>query len=412
MPRPTTSIPDYLPPLHVYRHLLRECSYLPPAWRNIVTTSIRNRYQRHRKYDDREKTHRISAVSALRRLRAANSGHKGAMRKLVENGFGRSGERRRQLLSPFVQATSPSDSDSLEALLDGETGSVTLKTKNKKEAVPTDPKAKRLATGDDEDSPITSISSRPPSNSFYQNWDAEKLTKFLNSQKKAMTENKHVWISREIKLIDPRKDIPKTNIWGKPPSENVVRSKTATFWRLNANKMMPPVSKGEWDLLRRLSEGAQSLDDYKIPERRPAATPLAQRNDSPSSSWNWTRHANAPAAWAERSNTFEAAFRTGQETTGPYQALRKIREVSPRWYRRMYSRTWQMTPMVEQDARTLKHSFSWGAAKSPICAPSKAQLEIFEGVDSHGAVPKPKSTNTKSRGDPRSNSKAENQQQT
>ena len=166
MPRPVTAIPGFLPPLYLYRHLLRECSYLPPAWRETITSAIRGRFRRHRRKDPRAKAHRAGAFNALRSLRAANGGDKIVMERFIQRGLGRSGQRRRQLLDPFLRSQGPTDSDALDALLDGT--SVKDTTKPEKDQTPTDTKDEAQPPAGD---PTPTSPIMEPKKPFYEHWD-------------------------------------------------------------------------------------------------------------------------------------------------------------------------------------------------------------------------------------------------
>jgi len=115
MPRPHSSIPNWLLPRHLYRHILRETSYLPPAIRATITTEISSRFHRHRGNDPHSDKHRARAANVLRKLRAANSGNKKWMEELMMHAFARKGARRRNLMSEFLRPRPLTDSETLEA---------------------------------------------------------------------------------------------------------------------------------------------------------------------------------------------------------------------------------------------------------------------------------------------------------
>ncbi|GJN70703.1 hypothetical protein PLICBS_004761 [Purpureocillium lilacinum] len=363
MPAPSYSIPSFLPPLHLYRHILREVSYLPPAFRATISSSIRDRFHRNRRYDPRAKAHLSRASSALRTLRAANSGDGTAMAGLISKGFARSGRRRRELMAQFVKPQGPSNSQDLEALLD-------------------QPSAKQSST-----STGTADAQRPKKqkNAFFQKWDQKKLLQILQSQKHQQKETKGStsWPGSAIKSTDPNQFVPTTNIWGKPPAESLVRTKQAHWWRRSAEKIMPPVGKGEWDLLERLSNGAQDEAEWAVPARRSTAKPLAAP-ESTSGSFDWKPWATQPAATVERQNSMSQRVRSGGSDPGPYGGKERKPTVSARWFRRAYNRTWQLTPTMSQDPKTLRYSFRWGSVQPKIPSPTASQLEIFEGVDKQG----------------------------
>ncbi|PNY26811.1 Uncharacterized protein TCAP_03268 [Tolypocladium capitatum] len=364
MPAPTYPLPSSLPPLHLYRHLLRESSYLPPAFRATIALTIRDRFHRNRKHDTRAKSRLSRALSALRSLRAANSGDKNAMAGLISKAFARSGSRRRELMAQFVNPQGPNDSQALEALLD--------------EAGP--------ATGSVASETASGAAQGPrPKNVFFEKWDRPKLLQILQSQKQQQRDTKGTtsWPGTAVRGSDQDQFVPKLNIWGNPPVESLVRAKRAHWWRRSADKIMPPLGKGEWDLLGRLSTGAQDGGEWAIPERRHSARPLAQGQSSLRAS-DWEAYATKPAATVEKEQSRSRQRRSGRKDTGPYGGRERSQAVSPRWFRRVYSRTWQLTPSITQDPNTLRYSFTWGTAQSKLPAATEAQLEIFEGVDKRG----------------------------
>ncbi|RSL48945.1 hypothetical protein CEP53_009347 [Fusarium sp. AF-6] len=392
MPRPNAAIPDFLPPLHLYRHLLRECSYLPPVFSPTITSIIRTRFRNHRRNDSVTKKRRAKASNALRTLRAANSGDKPSMEKLVYHGFGRMGFRRRKLVTDFVRPEGPNDSDALEALIDGTTDTAAAKVSKalhgqKGSPNDTDATASKAANEKvEEKRPAGRWNNKPVHirNDFYEKWDLDKVTSLLESQRELQKNSNLSWLKRKIKGLKPSGAVPHTNLWGSPPALNVVRAKEAHFWRRAINKMMAPLSNGEWDLLEQLSKGAQEQGEWKIPTRRPAASPIQAPEQNTISNWNWEAYASRPAARVERRPKKSSFVRPEGKDEEPYQAQHKKREISPRWYRRTYQRAWQFTPKVEHDPRTLKHKFTWGTFKKPTVCASDAQLSIFDDVDTRG----------------------------
>lgn len=370
MPAPTYPLPTSPTPTQLYRHLLRECSYLPPAFRTEITTTIQDRFHRHRKYDARAKAHLSRAHTALRTLRAANSGEKAAMERLIFRGFGRSGSRRRELMAQFVIPQGPNDSSALEKVLnsagrasDAAKGSAASTTQTPTESGARVKKA------------------------FFEKWDQAKLLQFLKSQRQQQGDTRGTasWPGSAVKTIDPDIFIPKETIWGKPPGENLKQTKRAHWWRRNADKIMPPLGRGEWEMLKELSSGGQERGEWMIPARRSPAKPLAATTEATAQpSWNWKDYATKPAAIVEKPKALKQQRRTGQKDSGPYSVKDRDRDLSPRWFQRAYSRAWQLTPTMAQDPNTLKYSFTWGSVPLRLPPAAKHQREIFKGVDKNG----------------------------
>ncbi|KAG6022402.1 hypothetical protein E4U41_002267 [Claviceps citrina] len=389
MPAPWYPLPPSLKPLQLYRHLLREASYLPPAFRKTVDSTIRKRFHNNRPDGPHTKRRLSKAMSSLRTLRAANSGDKKAMEGLVMKGFGRTGVRRRELMAKFVKPQGPGDTEALESILD-------------QAAAPSTPDGKPPADGsqladDGHEASEEKTAARKSKNSFFEKWDRTKLLQFMSSQKQqqAATKSSASWPGTAVKSTDPDQFVPKTNIWGKPPAASLVTAKRAHWWRRSAEKVMPPLGRGEWDLLDRLSKGLQDAGEWAIPPRRAWAhsrtgslTESAGQSTGPSAGtsgcWDWEAHAAAQTARVERPKTRARQRGTGQRDLGPYGGPPRSSEVSSRWFRRVYNRTWQITPSMEQDPNTLRYGFTWGTVAPNLPSATASQMQVFEGRDAQG----------------------------
>src|SRR4051794_19051413 len=101
--------------LHLYRHLLRESSYLPPFARSTVDYRIKGRFRRHRDAEGgRLDMHLSNGHRELRTMRAAVAGDMPRMYKLLLQCFGRIGHRRRRLLEDLLQKEPMTDTEKLE----------------------------------------------------------------------------------------------------------------------------------------------------------------------------------------------------------------------------------------------------------------------------------------------------------
>ncbi|KAF4952715.1 hypothetical protein FGADI_6605 [Fusarium gaditjirri] len=414
MPRPHSTIPTHLPPLHLYRHILRETSYLPPAIRPEVTHRIRTRFRSHRKYDRLQNKHRAAATNFLRRLRAANSGKQSLMADLIMDAFGRTGARRRSLLSDYTQPEPPSNSDALEALIqEVEADEKPPETAEPKEAElqneSSPPKPAETAiesqtstnTSEDtnetpgngeETKPKTRLvrkGPKPLQPAFYAKWDTEKLRNLLRSQRDLQRSSRLSWPKHDIKTLNPDHAVPRQTTWGKPPPPNIYQAKRAHFWKRVSTKAMPPLGKDEWDLLGRLSNGAQQEDQWKVPERRSAAKP-SRGAAAKSDAWDWEGYASRPAPQVRRQSPLSIYASVGRDKEKhPYQPRLNHKDFSPRWFKRVYQRVWQFTPKLDPNSKPDRPKFIWGALTKPAVLPTKAQLAIFEGVDNKGKRPEP-----------------------
>lgn len=97
--------PDSL--LHLYRHVLREVTYLPPFCRSWVRDTVQAKFRDHRRPSVKRAHH------ALRFLRSANSGHYDRMRHLFYLATGRKGKRYRELSRTNLAKEPPPNSDAL-----------------------------------------------------------------------------------------------------------------------------------------------------------------------------------------------------------------------------------------------------------------------------------------------------------
>ncbi|KAH7171356.1 hypothetical protein EDB81DRAFT_196939 [Dactylonectria macrodidyma] len=384
MPRPQAAIPQFLPPLHLYRNILRECSYLPPSFRTPIVGTIRNHFRKNQIDDPRPKKHLARAYQVLGRLRLANSGDRNMMQKFMHEAYGRAGSRRRVLMSKLVLAdksprkasrvAGPHDSDTLEALL-------TAADYEELEGL-----AKPDDWSDERERPdITSGDDRPYKRKFHHGYDKPRLLRLLSSQRANEEANPLISLHGEIKRLDENKYVPEKNIWGKPPVRDLVETKRAKWWAKMAAKIMPPLEKDEWEMLGQLSVGAQDNDKkWRIPERRPLAKLLHEEDKSRSLDWDWEGYASLDAVHVEDRKSLKRNRRTGERDTGPYQAQTVQRPITARWYKRAYTRIWQITPLMEQDPLTNKERISWGTQKSSLRRARKSQLDLFEGVDHRG----------------------------
>ncbi|KAG5929216.1 hypothetical protein E4U53_002507 [Claviceps sorghi] len=378
MPVPWHPLPPVLKPLQLYRHLLREASYLPPAFRKTIDSTIRKRFHNNRKDGSHTKKRLAKAMSSLRTLRAANSGDKDAMQGLLMKGFGRTANRRRELMTQLVKPQGPADSQALESLLDQTSAPSTADQK------PAAAAASKTSEGGESEG---DDGSRKLKHSFFERWDQVKLLQFLRSQKQQQmaTKDSTSWPGTFVKSINPDQHVPKTNIWGKPPAASLVRAKRAQWWKRNADKIMPPLGKGEWALLQDLSQGTQEAGEWAIPARRPhALVESTSEAGIPGGRWDWEAHAAAPAARVEQPRTASRHRRTGLHDSGPYGGTLGRNDLSSRWFRRVYNRTWQVTPKMEQDPNTLCYSFQWGHTVPKLPSATTAQMQIFDGVDARG----------------------------
>ncbi|KAK3191389.1 hypothetical protein K4F52_002600 [Lecanicillium sp. MT-2017a] len=359
-----------LSPIQLYRRLLRECSYLPPAFRSKIEGRIRKRFHANIK-DSRAEKHVRTATTALRTLRAANTGEQEAMMQLMQHGFGRDGFRRREIMWSFVRPQGADNAQALEAAMN------TTIENDKGSIVPSGETKKKK---------------KPIKDSFYLRWDQAKIKQILASQKQQEKETQHStsWRTTGIKNLNPDQYVPEKTIWGKPPVPRLVMSKRARWWRANAEKIMPPLGKGEWDLLGKLARGAQNTEEWKVPSRRQPATPVIEDTDEADHARALLDYARAKTSSVESRSKLRQVRWYGRKDTGPFSRGQEDRTLSARWFRRAYNRIWQTTPAMHQDPNTLQHSFTWGGLPPKMPDATARQKAVFDGVDKKGNIQTPK----------------------
>ena len=332
--------------LHVYRHLLREASYLPPVCRAQIEPRIRYRFRKHR--NDLAPGPRVQAARhEFRNLRAANLGSKDRMYHVMLLTFGRSGWRRRALFTELRQVEQPATSDALEQALQHST-----------------------SHGD-----------------WLEQWDTKKIILFLKSQASHSPRNSP-WPKVTSTKLDPASVIPETNIWGKPFHEKVARTKEMAWWKKCAYRTLPPLPRSEWELLKQLALG-KAGPEWDVPSRRTPIAPgtTAAKEKSSADAWDWEKYAIMPIRDIERhkSRRLRIYFETTSEHAdsslgGPAIGVHKY---TPRFWRRLYALVWQMTPMMEKtlDGSKGGWNITWGGAPLELAPTTSAHSELFEGVD-------------------------------
>ena len=226
--------------LHVFRALLRQCTYLPdPAARQYLHGHIVSRF---RDYHPRNtlpfpsRRHKSAAIvqqrlpSMLRTarrglvfLRRANDGHPRHLGKVLEMTYGRVGKRRHQLLKGLKIPDVPVDQAVIEKLSDPGN-----------QAVP-HPSEQLLA--------LIKVHAR------------RRLTHFSRSN-----------------TPRPKLEIPEQNSWGRPMPIKRVRNFKRRWYAETLDRIMPPLPEAEWDSLRMRASG-QSPWEGPVARRKWAGGP-------------------------------------------------------------------------------------------------------------------------------------------
>ncbi|KAI1128952.1 hypothetical protein F5Y10DRAFT_162667 [Nemania abortiva] len=360
-------IPHPDTPLHLYRHLLRESTYLPALCRPWITSRIQQRFR-----DCRHKTPPTAYVKqahgSLRYLRSANAGHLRRLEHLCFMATGRIGKRRRILAASQLSRRPPTDTAELE--------------QSRVEAVMDAPRSNRRP-----DAPETAGGAVVPPHhqDWLDNWSLDMVSALAVSQASRQDNN---WPKAMRRGLDTSKIISGTNCFGRPYGPKLVRNKLKKHWVGVLSQLLPPLPQGEWDHLASLVKGDANADELIIPPRRPVARPLQDSSLDPADSqWNWAQHVLQPARVIERGSTRRRKSLTGMEDQDPRGHGRPIgvRVISPRMLQRMYGRIWAMSPtMTKQPGK--KWSVSWGIFEQKLSAPLTRDLPFFQGVTNDGKV--------------------------
>lgn len=338
--------------LHLYRHLLRESSYLPPVCRPFISERINRRFHKHRRDADPAPSLR-QAGHGLRYLRAANAGDMARMRRVLLLAFGRIGRRRRELLDRLIRKDPPADSAALQELI----------------------RAEERPLGEPDD--------------WLTKWDVGKIQTFLASQAQAGIRSSPRPDIKSTQL-DPRKNIPTENIWGRPLHPRLARTKLKKAWKKLIDRVLPPVAEGEWELLRDLASGKKAGPEWEIPTRRT----LARRDDKAGSEaqgqeWHWAPYTVKPIRQVERKNSRPLKLMTG--TAGGNSSLpgsppAKVHNYTARFWRRFYAQIWQMTATMEKKPGGEGWNIKWGSTRLVLSPPAAGHAEFFQGVSSDGKL--------------------------
>ncbi|CAK7271119.1 hypothetical protein SEPCBS119000_004436 [Sporothrix epigloea] len=283
------------------------------------------------------------------------------MRKVMMLTFGRTGWRRHELLAIFRRPEQPLNSTQLEAsfeLQDGQT---------------------------------------LPARGWLESWDKDKLLLFAKSQAgRSLRSSPRP--QAVLKRLDPKKAVPSCNIWGKPLAAKPARTKELKWWKQVENRILPPLPRSEWDLLKQLATGTAD-SRWDVPPRRApvATTQLASTSTSTlsggsSETWAWEKYLTGPMRVIERPNS--RRFKLPLQSRTPQHAIPLdgpaigYHNYTPRFWRRLYNDMWQLSSVIETKTSSGDKwdiaSISWGGTGLKPLPPSTASLEFFKGLDSNG----------------------------
>ncbi|KAI0007668.1 hypothetical protein F4779DRAFT_494467 [Xylariaceae sp. FL0662B] len=336
-------IPHPNTPLHLYRHLLREASYLPPLCQPYITNRIRTRFRDCRRPKRDPKVYIQHAHHDLRYLRSANAGHVERILRLCYMATGRVGKRRRELASAQLAKQPPANSSELNNSITSET-----------------PHAKG---GHD----------------WLDNWSIGMIKALAASQVQFQASDGPHQMRRNF---DPEKVMPKVNAFGRPLTKKLARNKRKRHWAVILRQLLPPLPQGEWQQLGALAQGKADAKNYVRPKRRPVAQSNFVTADT--TQWDWTEYITRPARSIERGSSRTMKTLTGHQDEDPRGHGRPIgiRVLGPRRCQRsIYGRIWGASPLVVKSGPSGKINITWGSVEQRISSPTKKDLQFFQGVD-------------------------------
>ncbi|KAH6661016.1 hypothetical protein BKA67DRAFT_654160 [Truncatella angustata] len=375
--------------LHLYRHILREATYLPPLARPWTFEHVKSRF-RHCQHAEHPERYMKVAHRQLRFLRAANAGHVDRMLRICLLATGRIGKRRRQLSGAYLSKSAPEDLTALE---------------NGHHASNNPMRALSLAAwGQPADSKPSNNKPQkhhmPPTaeSSWMYKWDLEKVRLLAESQYERQ-ESTSDWVknNKVRRTVDPRTSVVKENCWGSDLKPTQMTNKLQKHWTSVLASLMPPLPQGEWDALKALASGDAPGTTWTIPPRRPVAVSFKTNNSLSAArpgmaSWDWEQYATTPIRKLERKNSRRIKALSGSPKGQSHHDEPPIgvRAFKPRSLKRgIYSMVWQASPVVKEKPRGAKPKWSitWGAPVQP--APSKprsSDMKVFQGIDNNGKL--------------------------
>ncbi|KAL2173078.1 uncharacterized protein P884DRAFT_213085 [Thermothelomyces heterothallicus CBS 202.75] len=335
-------IPKPQTPLHLYRHLLRESSYLPPLVRQSADKLIKARFRKDKGDAERGPKHVRNGLHELRVLRAANSGDMARMRRVMLRAFGRIGRRRRELVSRLVQRDMPTNTKELAEYV-----------------AEMAPHAEKYKTSD-----------------WLDDWDVEKLRTFALSQINASLNNSPK-MPITINQVTPEKKLPKENAWGRPLPIKLARTKLKNMWKSAADKIMPPLPVEEWKALQAIAEG--TAQGWLPPPRRALAKSMSEASQA-KRNWDWQSYAIKPVAVVDRPANRRNKLLTGAvDDNTPTGDPRPIgcHNYTRRAWRRMFEYIWNLTATMKKQPDGKGWDIRWGKLDHQPASATAGMIEFF-----------------------------------
>lgn len=219
--------------LHLYRALLRECTYLPDSQARIY---LRNHVIRsYRKYLPRNHNWRTKIplsrqVTLLHRgrkglsiLRRANEGYLKPLQNILFWTYGRKGKRRRELMNKLMVEEVPRDHKAVEALSGKER--------------------------------------------YTRDWMPPSMVVALLRSQAGNGDNLDRVVTGSQNLR-PAPGIPEQNTWGRQMPEKRVKNLMRRWYARQVGRLLPPLPQPELERLQALSDGKIGKNEGPLPRRR------------------------------------------------------------------------------------------------------------------------------------------------
>ncbi|KAI0908312.1 hypothetical protein F4823DRAFT_500895 [Ustulina deusta] len=361
-------IPHPQTPLHLYRHLLRESTYLPALCRPWITSRIQQR-TRDCCHKNPPAPYVAQAHSSLRYLRSVNAGSIKRLEHLCFMATGRVGKRRRILATSQLGQPPPSDTAELE--------------RTRVDHVLASSSSNRTPDGTNT---AATAAAAPHKHDWLENWSLDMIRALAQSQ---VAQQARDWPQSMRRVLDTKHITSGTNCLGRPFRPKLVRNKLKRHWANVLKQLLPPLPRGEWDHLASLVQSDASADELKIPPRRPVARSVRDSSrDSAIEQWDWSQHVLKPARVIERGSSRQRKSLTGKDDQDPrgHGSPIGVRVISPRRLQRIYRRIWTMSPLIQKNPSKQKWTVSWGGDERRISSPSSRDLIFFQGVANDGTV--------------------------
>lgn len=222
--------------LHLYRALLRECTYLPDSQaRTYLRDHVIHSYRRYLpRYPPKRKEtpfHRQVALlhrgrKALSVLRRANEGYLKPLQNVLSWTYGRKGKRRRKLMDKLMEEDIPRDPKAVEAL---------------------------------------------PDHKYSKDWVPPLMVMaLLRSQAHNMRHLDRMMVGSSTPWAKPV--IPEKNTWGRPMPEKRVKNLMRRWYAKQVDRLMPPLPQLEFERLQALSEGKIPRTEGPVSRRKRPGT--------------------------------------------------------------------------------------------------------------------------------------------